>query len=340
MIARLFDDAARLGYLHVDLAGAQIESTEQAAADVDEPSSALVSVRLADDSQAQLWLTETPTSRWRVHQVAIDGVAFDESGKIFVDASCGEEQVRVHAGAACPSTETTDWRTNADIVAEVDRRQAEAGEDNNKQIEVAQQIQNLVARATVESDQRICAAIQGNTSLGDGAVHDELLSRAETLIADTCPGSIELLTDPPEVPPSGAEIGERTVYGRLDLSTPEAGVATFGALFTHEAFMMLFFSLDAEAQSILARSINNLDVSTVVDPKVLETWEGVDSEAHYNTLVGNFASLMTEASATGLHLLDLSGPLEIVGTSPLQWTEERGEPVDAQMVASEVPNHR
>lgn len=325
MIARFFDDAASLGYLHVDLAGASVESSGSTTdADV-----AVVIVRLADDSIVRARMTKTPTNRWRANQIALDGVDLDESGDVFVDASCGFRRIRVHQGAECPSSDSV--RDTA-IDAEVERIRESAGDDIAQQIEAAQQIQALVDGATTKSDEDICAALQGNTAPEDAPVDDELLARATSLLEDTCPGSIELLSDPPTVPPSGGAVGARTAYGRLDLSTPEKSVETFGKLFANEAFMLLFMSLDAQAQRALTRSINNLDVSTIVDPKVLETWNGVESEAHFNTLVGNFASFMIEASRTDLHLLDLSEPFDVVMTRALQRVEDPREPFEAQVV--------
>ncbi len=295
MIARLLDDAAQTGYLRADLAGAEIESVEDGDP-LDGLPTAVVAVTLANGTSARLWMMTSPTERWRLRQIAIDGVDFDDSDRLVVDDSCGAYRVRVYDGSECPSTEIV---VGADVGA---------------------------------TDAQICAAVQGNLRLADAGITDSLIERAEELIASTCPGSTDIITDPPVVPPSEAEILDSTVYGRLDLSTPEAGVLTFTELFTNDAFMTLLFSLDAGAQGRLIRSINNLDVSLIANPDVLATWEGVVDEAHFHLLVGNFASLLIEAEATGNHILDLSGPFEIIGTSSTRWSERPGEEVDATVV--------
>ncbi len=334
LLARFLDDAAKTDALIVDFAGAEVQRSEIATAD-DGASIATVNVRLANNNTALLRLTVSDAGRWRVNQVAIDGVDFNDSGRVFVDASCGANRVRVYDGAKCPSTESLD----AGIQDEIDRITEAAGDDTNKQVAAAQQIQDLVNRARRDSDDGICAALQGNAVLSEVVVSNDTLAKAEVLLETTCPGSLALLTEPADIPLSGRVL-DTTRYGQLDLATPTASVDTFSDLFANEAFVLLFHALDREAQRRLADAAGSLDVSVIARPQVLDTWPGLGSSEHIDTPVILFSELWSEASATDQHLLDLSGPMTIVSTTSATFETpiESLEPtIDVEIVEAVSP---
>lgn len=335
---RLFADAAELGYLHVDLGGATVASSESSGT---EEKVAVVALTLADGSETRLRLTPTETGRWRVGQVAIGGAEFDDSEHVFVDESCGPRRVVVYPGAECPSAEAGASGDQATIQAEIDSLTEEAGDDINKQLAAAQQIQNLVESIQSSSDEDVCAALQGNAIVSAAAATPDLLQRAATLLETTCPGDIDLL---------GAELGEGdlsyesgssqrpdTAYTRLDLTSPEAGVVTLGELFRNDAFALVLQSMDAEAQRILVRAVNNLNADRFVNREVFDTWDGIGTGEHQDTVATFFLSLMTEARSTGNFLLDLSGPVEVLDTTPMLWeTDGSDDPVEAHVVEATV----
>ncbi len=327
MIARFLYDAAKTDNLLVDLAGAEVVSSE-IASDSGGESVATVGVSLADGEAVRVRLTQT-ADVWLVNQIASGGVEFNDSGRLFVDASCGTQRVRVYDGAQCPTSEAS-----AEIQAEIDRLTAEAEADSSRQLAAAREIQVLVNESRRSSDEGLCAVMQGNALLVDEVPSPETIARAEALLEDTCPGSMEMLSGSPDVPLSGG-VGENTRYGQLELSTPEAGAVTFAELFENEAFALLFLASDRGAQDILARGATRLDVSAIANPEVLQTWEGIGSTGQVNAPVTLLPALWKEASATGQHILDL-GAIEVVSVESATWNEPTGEVVDAQVVNGTV----
>lgn len=323
MIARFLHDAAKTDNLLVDLAGAEVVSSE-IASDSNGESIATVGVSLVDGDAVRVRLTQT-SDVWLVNQIASGGVDFDDSGRLFVDATCGTQRVQVYPGAQCPTSEAS-----AATKAEIDRLTAEAELDSSTQLAAAREIQVLVNESRRSSDEGLCAVMQGNALLVDEVPLPETVARAEALLEATCPGSIELLSGSPEVPLSGG-VGENTRYGQLDLSTPEAGAATFAELFENEAFALMFLASDRGAQNILARGATRLDVSAIANPEVLQTWEGIGSTGQVNVAVTLLPALWKEAGATGQHILDL-GAIEVVSAESATWNESPGEAVDAVIV--------
>lgn len=241
----------------------------------------------------------------------------------------------------CPSAEAGASGDQATIQAEIDRLTEEAGDDINKQLAAAEQIQNLVESIRSSSDEDVCAALQGNALVSAAAATPDLLDRAETLLETTCPGDIDLL---------GAEFGEGdlsyesgnslrpdTAYARLDLTSPEAGIVTLGELFRKDAFALMLQSMDVDAQRILARAVNNLDADRFVNREIFDTWDGLGTGEHQDTMTTFFLSLMTEARSTGNFLIDLSGPVEVLDTRPTLWEAGGSDnPVNAQVVEATV----
>ncbi len=286
-VVRLLEDAAAADVLLVDFGGAEVLSSTERLDPEDEARVAVVDVRLANDSPATVRLTVSPSGRWRVNQIAIDGADFDDGRGLVVDATCGSQRVRVYDGVPCPSSD----------------------------------------------DYELCALMQGQSFATGSTPSDETMLRAQVLADDVCPGSVEFLDGrPPAFPPSGTA-NEGSAYAQLDLSTPEQGVHTFSELFANEAFTLLLFSLDIDAQLAVGRAVTNFDLAQVVTPEVLEEWQGLGSGEHIDTLAEVFTALMREAAEHDLHLLDLAGPLEIVGTTPMSLTNaETGDGVDAVVV--------
>ena len=151
----------------------------------------------------------------------------------------------------------------------------------------------------------------------------------------TCPGEIERLENPPQLDPIGREVGEETAYAQLDLSTPEEAALTASQLFSNRAFLLFFFSMDGWAQAQIGRAGSNLNLSTFVPDEAVDQWEGIRSTDQVDSGTHVFVQLMEVASDHGLHLLDLSGPFEVKGSTSLMWEEpslESSESVSAQVV--------
>ena len=334
-IAQVLEHAADTGYLHVDLAGAKVDGTMVNLQETNETQIAEVTLQLDGGADAAVRLALSDVGKWRVQQIAVGDNALDNSGQWFVEATCGQQQVRVLPGASCP----TDGAAT-DVLQELERLQAEmdaAGDDINKQLLIASQIAELNSARTASTDYGICAAIQGSSDPISGGDLADVERRAKVLAETTCPGELGLLFAHPEPDADRWDVNADSPYGRLDLSTPEQAVETFGELFANEAFHLLFFTFDVQAQRQVGRSTNNMGVDLqrgldLVPQAALDAWPGLGTGEHMNSPVGMFAELVGTASATGNLYLDLSGPLDIRGVSATQWSAPDEPKVDAQLV--------
>lgn len=324
------EDAAEHGYLHVDLAGASIVDAESIEV-LGEGGEAAVSLVLATGEPARLWLTESEAGRWRVRQVAVDAVEFVSDGTVFVDSTCGQQRVRVFDGAACPSTTAT---PSPELEAEVERIRAEAGNDTSKQIAAAQEIAELLEIATRYSDEDLCAGLQGN-ALGPLALQESEMDRANALLESTCPGTLENLEmDPPvtQSPP----IGERTIYAQLDLSTPESAVVTSQQLYANDAFSLLYFALDIDAQQHVLRSINNLNMAAIAQRELMELLPPILEGEHFPETATIFATIMQSAVEQDLHYIDLGEPVVVDEVEVVEWIDREGEPLEGRLVSARL----
>lgn len=298
MLARIFEDAARDGYLHVDFANARVV---EVTADSDVGAGVadqIATVELRDRSEVRVLLTRSPSARWRVKQVAIDGAEFDADGGVFVDQSCGEYRIEVHDGSACPSS---------------------------------------AGSGTADSDEATCAAIQGERVVR-GEPSEDFLRRAEQLMDDVCPGDVDRIVSSvdgtlivPEISASGDYSGSETVYTMLELSNPEQSVETFIELFQNRSFFVIQLALAPEAQRLLARPSIEFAFDNTAGPGAAVTSEELDSFENLPVPMVLVSEVLNRASDADVHLIDLSTAGPVVGARQVTWSES-DETMDAQLV--------
>ena len=332
MLVRGFDLADGADLLVADLAGAQIRAiwTPQTVERFErETPSVDVELELPDGSLVIVRTTEQSPGRWRVGQLVLDGVEPDLALGPILRAGCPGTGVRTHPDVECPTD--TAGEPSQEVQAEIDRLRAEAGDDINRQITSAQQITALLDADRI-SDARICGAMQGTSPIDlRTADRGRLQSRAEALLASTCPGELDaLLTAPPDLRDARERFDDRSIYGSLALGSPEEAVRSFAMAYAEGAYLPAYLALSPGAQGQVEGGVRNVELRRFLTDAGLEL-VGLDTEHAFPDM--GFVEYMERAAGVeGGHRLELSGPLQIGAMEEIEWTNSYGPVAPASRI--------
>lgn len=240
-------------------------------------------VGLAEGGELIVRMAQSPSGKWRLLRVFVNGdVAAPRADGLYAFDACTEDpRITLVAGASC---EDLDAVIESDTVGGPD-------------VEV----------------RNLCAVLQGHavqTGIPDGV---DLAAVGGELSQRVCPGDPSALGayEWPRPGIARQSISASSFYGRLDLATPDAAVATFRGLVEEERFFELLVATAKDAQQRTTRELvrGELDRFSATAAEQFETGPQGFADLEHDATVGPamFEAVMRAGAAAADLTIDVRG---------------------------------